>query len=95
MDEEEASVINDSVSVVLDNLSRQTIYPLVTYRLPGPSPRAPSLVCVRLIKGLCMEADGQKREKAEGKKAVTGKKTTKLQNLLLKYSFGRKARNIS
>lgn len=46
-----------------------------------------------------MERQGRKKEKAEGKRAVAEswkkeKKKKKVQNLLLKYSFGQKAPNM-
>lgn len=43
---------------------------ILKYSLPGPSLRATSLVCVRLITGLCVEADGSrdgKQKKQEGR----------------------------
>lgn len=46
-----------------------------------------------------MERQDRKKEKAEGKRAVAAswkkeKKKKKVQNLLLKYSFGQKAPNM-
>lgn len=43
---------------------------ILKYSLPGPSLKAPSLVCVWLITGLCVEADGSwdgKQKKQEGR----------------------------
>lgn len=71
---------------------------LCKYSLPGPSLRAPSLVCVRLNTGLCVEADGsrdgkQKKQEGRGQLQLAEEKK-KLQNLLLKYIFGWRALNM-
>lgn len=71
---------------------------ILKYSLPGPSLRAPSLVCVRLITGLCVEADGsrdgkQKKQEGRGQLQLAEEKK-KVKNLLLKYIFGWRALNV-
>lgn len=72
---------------------------ILKYSLPGPSLRAPSLVCVRLITGLCVEADGsrdgkQKKQEGKGQLQLAEEKKKRVQNLLMKYIFGWRALNV-